>query len=264
MRQWLGVCRSIEERHGLPGARRARGAWGARSRPPLVVVLERFYVMTGAGGGDRSRRPGTPGAGSDRAGGGSERCVPWWHPTRLAPSRPDRFTLHPWSSSSSGCEALRHAHRKRGVARRIPGRGPQAPIGECFRQYLWRQRRTVSRVLCPVRGGDHLSRTPVARRLKRPYPRARAGHPMALLFGLAPGGVCRAGAVTRVAGELLPHRFTLTALPWKSGGLLSVALSVGSPPLGVTQHLALWSPDFPLATLPWPATARSSLAPLTV
>ena len=31
-----------------------------------------------------------------------------------------------------------------------------------------------------------------------------------LLFGLAPGGVYLAGPVTRVAGELLPHRFTLT------------------------------------------------------
>jgi hypothetical protein len=76
----------------------------------------------------------------------------------------------------------------------------------------------------------------------------RAGDPNALLFGLAPGGVCRAGAVTRVAGELLPHRFTLTVLA--DGGLFSVALSVGLPPLGVTQHPALWSPDFPPATLP--------------
>ena len=32
-----------------------------------------------------------------------------------------------------------------------------------------------------------------------------------LLFGLAPGGVCRAILVTEDAGELLPHRFTLTA-----------------------------------------------------
>ena len=30
------------------------------------------------------------------------------------------------------------------------------------------------------------------------------------LFGLAPGGVCRAPAVTRSGGGLLPHRFTLT------------------------------------------------------
>jgi len=36
--------------------------------------------------------------------------------------------------------------------------------------------------------------------------------------------------------------------------------SVGFPPLGVTQHPALWSPDFPPAALPRPATVRPSLA----
>ena len=93
-----------------------------------------------------------------------------------------------------------------------------------------RQRRTVSRVLCPVRGGGHFSRAPVARRLKRPYPRARAGHPMALLFGLAPGGVCRADAVTRAAGELLPHRFTLTALPGRTAVCFLWHCPWGCPP----------------------------------
>src|SRR5215468_11049674 len=75
-----------------------------------------------------------------------------------------------------------------------------------------------------ARPDGHFSRTPVTRRLKRPYPRAPRGprftrtpglEPdvgIALLFDLAPGGVYRAGAVTRAAGELLPHRFTLTAL----------------------------------------------------
>src|SRR5262245_20230273 len=78
-----------------------------------------------------------------------------------------------------------------------------------------RQRGSVSRVLSPERvtqGDGHFSRTPVTRRLERPYPRARTGRPIALLFGLAPGGVCLADAVTRAAGELLPHRFTLTSL----------------------------------------------------
>src|SRR5439155_24129247 len=41
------------------------------------------------------------------------------------------------------------------------------------------------------------------------YPGASDGPPCSLL-GLAPGGACRAGPVTRSAGELLPHRFTLT------------------------------------------------------
>jgi len=34
------------------------------------------------------------------------------------------------------------------------------------------------------------------------------------LFGLAPGGVCRARSVARPAGALLPHRFTLTGKHW--------------------------------------------------
>ena len=49
-------------------------------------------------------------------------------------------------------------------------------------------------------------------------------------------------------GALLPHRFTLTTHPTyvrPFGGLLSVALSVGSRRPGVTWHSALWSPDFP-------------------
>src|SRR6516225_9199528 len=49
-----------------------------------------------------------------------------------------------------------------------------------------------------------------------------------------------------------PQRATEAAAP--VGGLLSVALSVGSRPLGVTQHPALWSSDFPRATAS--ATAR--------
>src|SRR5438105_11050191 len=53
--------------------------------------------------------------------------------------------------------------------------------------------RTVSRVLYPSRDDDHLSATPVARRLLRPLPEGSASSLIALLFGLAPGGVCLAG-----------------------------------------------------------------------
>jgi len=48
----------------------------------------------------------------------------------------------------------------------------------------------------------------------------------------------------------------------RPGGLFSVALSLGSPPLGVTQHPALWSSDFPLAApngrpaIIWPTPIR--------
>jgi hypothetical protein len=81
--------------------------------------------------------------------------------------------------------------------------------------------------------------------------RAGALHPGCSLFGLAPSGVCLARPVTRPAGELLPHRFTLTPreASLARGGLLSVALSLTSRPVGVTHHCVLWSPDFPLAWL---------------
>src|SRR5690606_1591225 len=69
------------------------------------------------------------------------------------------------------------------------------------------------------------------------------------LSDLAPGGVYRAGPVTRPAGGLLHHRFTLTARagpePVLRGGLFSVALSRGSPRVRVTHHLPLRSPDVP-------------------
>lgn len=82
--------------------------------------------------------------------------------------------------------------------------------------------------------------------------------PRSFLLGLAPGGVCLAEPVTRPAGELLPHRFTLTCDGSHEGsrhigGLLSVALSLASPrgkrSVGVTHHPVLWSPDFPPARL---------------
>src|SRR5690606_6843302 len=43
------------------------------------------------------------------------------------------------------------------------------------------------------------------------------------------------------------HPYPHLARSWHeaAGGLLSVALSRGSPRVGVTHHLALWSPDFP-------------------
>src|ERR1700728_5118428 len=67
--------------------------------------------------------------------------------------------------------------------------------------------------------------------------------PLVPLFDLAPGGVYRAAAVTCGAGGLLHRRFTLTPRP--RGGLFSVALSRGSPRVGVTDQPALWSPDLP-------------------
>src|SRR5262249_61579688 len=62
---------------------------------------------------------------------------------------------------------------------------------------------------------------------------------------LAPGGVCRAVACYHRRVALFPHRFTLAGPVRDFGGLLSVALSVGSRPPGVTWHPIRRSPDFP-------------------
>src|SRR5204863_7738150 len=53
----------------------------------------------------------------------------------------------------------------------------------------------------------------------------------------------------RSPGSLVVSCTTVSPLPLRpedrGGGLLSVALSRGSPRVGVAHHLALWSPDFP-------------------
>ena len=63
---------------------------------------------------------------------------------------------------------------------------------------------------------DHSSGIAVTGDLKRPT-RKRRGTPAATcvatsLFGLAPGGVCRAAECCHRRGALLPHRFTLTGV----------------------------------------------------
>ena len=66
-----------------------------------------------------------------------------------------------------------------------------------------------------------------------------------LLFGLAPNGVYHAISVTRDAVSFY-LAFSPLPVPRKAiGGMFSVALSLGSPLLGITQHSALWSSDFP-------------------
>ena len=61
-----------------------------------------------------------------------------------------------------------------------------------------------------------------------------------------------------VANHAVRSYRTISPLPVIAdlGGMLSAALSVGSRPPGVTWHLTLWSPDFPLpaerAAIAWP------------
>jgi len=68
----------------------------------------------------------------------------------------------------------------------------------------------------------------------RGHERAARGPKTSLGFDLAPGGVYRLPMSPKDVRELLPHAFTLTS--HMRGGLLSVALSLGSPPLAVNQH----------------------------
>jgi len=89
------------------------------------------------------------------------------------------------------------------------------------------------------------------------------------LFGLAPGGVCHADAVARIA--VRSYR-TLSPLPWglhPFGGLLSVALSLEGrpkafPPAGVTRHPRFVEPGLssagmnPDAAAPPPDTRSAS------
>ena len=72
------------------------------------------------------------------------------------------------------------------------------------------------------------------------------------LFGLASGDAYRASDVATTAVGSYP---TVSPLPDPGlrraiGGVLSVALSLGLRPVGVTHHLALRSPDFPRRSPP--------------
>ncbi len=120
--------------------------------------------------------------------------------------------------------------------------------------------RSVSRVLYGrtfARRGSHSSGTDVATRLVQPTRTAdpetdcqplRTSAPS--LFGFAPDGVYRAVCIAADAVGSYP---TLSPLPrhpcrfitqryGRRGGLLSVALSLGSPPPGVTRHRVSMEP----------------------
>jgi len=113
---------------------------------------------------------------------------------------------------------------------------------------------SLSRVLSPrgIREAGSFLWPPHCCRGLATYPGASSG-PLsnAPLFGLAPGGVCRASPVTRAAVSSylafspLPNGIDLSAV--SRSGIFSVALSLESPPVAVSDHPALWSSDFPPA-----------------
>ena len=107
------------------------------------------------------------------------------------------------------------------------------------------------------RGGDHLSTPTISRRLQRPYPKDSDEQSLDIArTSCLPTWSCSRWGLPRpvdhpTAGELLPHHFNLTD---EYRRYVSVALSLGSPPLGVTQHPALWSSDFPRTNISRAAT----------
>ncbi len=117
-----------------------------------------------------------------------------------------------------------------------------------------RWRPAVSRVLSlrwfPSGGGDHSSRPWIAPGLERRpggLGEGTLGSKARLLFVLL-----RVGFTMRPSSPRARCALTAPFHPYRtqgSGGLLSVALSFGSPRLGVTQHPALGSSDFP--PVPW-------------
>ncbi len=114
--------------------------------------------------------------------------------------------------------------------------------------------RSISRILCPT-----LTSRAVAISLGRRLPAASCDQPGGRAepsldeagyarFVQPPVRSCSRWGLPRptshlAAGELLPRHFTLTSACRRR--YVSVALSLGLPPLGVTQHPALWSSDFP-------------------
>ncbi len=93
------------------------------------------------------------------------------------------------------------------------------------RPFLWDRRCRRPRATNPGGGSEMLPHPCVATRCRPP------------LFGLAPGGVYPASPVTRAA--VRSYR-TVSPLPATrsrgTGGLVSVALSLGSPPPAVSRH----------------------------
>lgn len=149
-----------------------------------------------------------------------------------------RGSREPFDAGGRSDEHAR-ARRPRPSGRAAPGRR-----GSVERR---RRRKEISRVLSRAEalGVIYLGRRSPDASCGLPE-LVRGGPPLAL-FGLAPGGVCRAAAVAGARGGLLPHRFTLACAPETGaiGGLFSVTLSIASRRPGVTRHHVLRSPDFP-------------------
>src|ERR671914_1187837 len=119
-----------------------------------------------------------------------------------------------------------------------------------------RHERRTSQPIGRVLWSTRVDRRPSisGRRCRRPlavYPQARAGRPRtpARVRLSEPFLTLLRGGFTEPPESPQAREssyLTVSPLPLaRRGGLLSVALSRGSPRVGVTDHPALWSPDLP-------------------
>src|SRR5256885_15919630 len=110
------------------------------------------------------------------------------------------------------------------------------------------QSRPVSRVLSrrvvAFPAAAHIPLGPALPPASSERPGSAAGHRIAPLCALAPGGACRAARVA--TGAVRSYR-PVSPLPAFAGGFFSVALARESAPPAVSQHPAPLSPGFPPA-----------------
>ena len=132
-----------------------------------------------------------------------------------------------------------------------PGCGLSIDGGSCRsdspldQQSVDRKPGSVPCVGHPTRGGCHSSGTHIAVRLKRSPGDIKRTVFRRPLFDLAPGEVYRPRTSPYRSVGSYPTLSPLRSNPKVERGLLSVALSLGSPLLDVIQLPVLWSPDFP-------------------
>ena len=146
-----------------------------------------------------------------------------------------------------------------GAARSVvAARCARLAVGDRVTAVRW----PVSRVLYRFPGDGYSSSAAVAGRVEQPtrtaaQDRACRARRHVSLHGLAPDGVYHARPV---AGPAVRSYRTFSPLPIEIGGLFSVALSLGSPPPGVTRHPDPVEPGLssPRAARAWAAAIRPS------
>jgi hypothetical protein len=145
-------------------------------------------------------------------------------------------------SASEASHKFGTFRREAGQTACKPGSVP-APKGDGW-PFLWDARYRAPRATDP--GDVAETPLPVARRVTPIWSCSRWGLPCRFRY--------------RSRGGLLPHRFTLACLAFRlkagqTGGLFSVALSLGSPPPAVSRHRVSVEPGLssPLAECSHPA-----------